>query len=87
MSWINLALKIIPVVAGAVNAVEKISKNKSGKEKKEAALEAIETMISTMEISISKELLNEEEFKKLMSKLIDDYVAVQNFIKEHQSKE
>lgn len=86
MGWIQTVVKIIPLIVGAVHAVEKIAGAKKGKEKQDAAIEAIGAMISALELSFNKELMDVPEFQELVRKLIDDYVAVQNFAKEFQSK-
>lgn len=86
MGWIQAVIKIIPLIVGAVHAVEKIAGAKKGKEKQDAAIEAIGAMINALELSFNKELMDVPEFQELIRKLIDDYVAVQNFAKEFQSK-
>lgn len=87
MGWVVAALKIFPLIIGAVQAVEKIAGSKKGKEKQDAAIEAIGAMINAIEIGVSKEIMNEQKFQELLRRLIDDYVAVQNFIWDFQKKE
>lgn len=80
MKWIQWGLKIYPLIIGAVHAVEKIAGAAKGKEKQDAAVEAVGAMIEAIELSVSKEILNEAEFQVLLRRIIDDYVAIQNFI-------
>jgi hypothetical protein len=87
MKWIEMGLKVFPLIVGAVHAVESLVSGKKGKDKQDAAVEAFGAMIKALELTTEKEIMNEEEFKKLLRKLIDDYVAVQNFIAEFRSKE
>lgn len=85
MNWISGAIKIIPLIITAVEAVERLFFNKDGSEsKKDAALDIIGHAIESIESLAGKELMKEAEFKVLVSKLIDDYVAVQNFIADFQ---
>ena len=80
--------KIITLLVGAVQAVDKIwsifhtdvpDKNKA---RQDAAVDAIGAMISALEISAGKEIMDEAKFQELLRKLIDDYIAVQNFIRD-----
>jgi hypothetical protein len=85
MKWVEMGLKIFPLIVGAIHAVESLISNKKGKDKQDAAIEAFGAMIKALELTSEKELLNEEEFKILLRKLIDDYVAVQNFVAEFKA--
>jgi hypothetical protein len=80
MKWVEAAIKLLPLVAGAINSVQKLFEGKSGKDKQDAAVEIIGQMIQALEISIDKELLDVPEFQVLLRKLIDDSVEIQNFI-------
>lgn len=82
MGWLEKGLKIVPLIISAINAVENLVRNKSGKDKQEAAIDTFDALIKAVEVGIDKDLLNEEEFQVLLRKFIDDYVAIQNFIKD-----
>lgn len=94
MAWIDIALKILPLVAGSVAVVEKLAstlvksddKDKN-KKKQDAAVDAIGIMISTMELSFDREIMNVPEFQTLLRRLIDDYVAIQNFVRDFKKEE
>lgn len=85
MIWLSAALKIFPLIIGAIHAVERIAGDKKGKDKQDAAIDAIGAMIKSVEVGISKEIIDETKFQELLRKLIDDYVAVQNFIRDFRS--
>lgn len=80
MHWITIGLKFFPLIVGAIHAVEKIAGSKKGKEKQDAAVEAVGAMIRALELSTDKEIMDETEFQVLLRKIIDDYVAIQNYI-------
>lgn len=80
MHWITIGLKLFPLIVGAIHAVEKIAGSKKGKEKQDAAVEAVGAMIRALELSTDKEIMDETEFQVLLRKIIDDYVAIQNYI-------
>ena len=87
MKWLTVGLKIFPLIVGAIHAVESLMTNKKGKDKQDAAVDAIGAMIQAIELSVSKEIMDEKEFADLLRKIIDDYVAIQNFIRDFKKKE
>lgn len=91
MGWLSFALRLVPLVVGAVQAVESIykkdpnkPKDQQNKERQDAAVDAIGAMIATIEATTAKEIMDEEGFKVLLRRMIDDYIAVQNFIRDWQ---
>jgi hypothetical protein len=86
MNWIQGALKLIPLIVTAVNAVEKLFFNKEGKDKKAAALEIIGDAIQSIEEFAGKDLMADAEFKKLVGEMVDSYVAIQNYIAAHPKR-
>ena len=91
MNFITAAIRLIPLIVGAVQAVESIFKkdpNKpkelQNKERQDTAVTAIGAMIQALELNLQKELLDESAFQALLRKLIDDYIATQNFIRDWQ---
>lgn len=91
MGFLSIALKLVPLIVGAVQAVESIykkdpskPKEQQNKERQDAAVDAIGAMITTLEVSFQKELMDEKEFQILLRKMIDDYIAIQNFIRNFQ---
>jgi hypothetical protein len=85
MGWISGVIKIIPMIVTAVEAVERLFKGKTGSDKKEAALDIIKPAIEAIESLAGKELMQEEEFRKLISEFMDTYVAIQNYVAAHQA--
>lgn len=84
VEWSLSAVKLIPLIVGAVHAVEKVAGARKGKEKQDAAVEAITAMIVSTEVALDTELINEKTFNDLLRRMIDDYVAIQNYIAEHR---
>ena len=70
------------MIIGAVHAVESIAGAKKGKDKQDAAVDAIGAMIQSVEITFGTEILNVPEFNALLRRMIDDYVALQNFYRK-----
>lgn len=82
MDWLKLASKIVAVIPMVVNLVENLVTDKKGKDKQDAAVEGLSDFIEGIEATAGKELMDNEEFQILIRKLIDDYVAVMNFVKK-----
>jgi hypothetical protein len=81
----SIGIKLIPFVVAAVHGVESISdsfkdKDVHGKQKQDAALDAIGAMINSIELTAGTELMGKDDFKELVRHLINDYVAIQNYI-------
>lgn len=74
--------KIISVIPMVVNLVEKLSGDKKGKDKQNAAVDGIADFINTLEVTFGKELMDEVEFQEIIRSLIDDYVRAMNFAKK-----
>lgn len=86
MGWIQGVIKIIPLIVTAVEAVERLFKGKEGSDKKKEALNIIEPAIQAIEELAGKDLMRDEEFKALVGEFIDTYVAIQNYVAAHRSK-
>jgi hypothetical protein len=48
--------------------------------KQDAAIDAIGAMVNSVELSVGADVMNQEDFKTLLRHMIDDYVAIQNYI-------
>jgi hypothetical protein len=83
MKWLQDAVKLIPIIVTVIEAIERLFKTKSGPEKKAEALNLVEVAMQSVEAFAGKDLMKDEEFKKLVGELIDTYVAIQNYIAEH----
>lgn len=87
MAWIASVTKLIPLIVGAVNVVEKLkdlfksdSSAEGSKKKQDAAVDIVTTMLEASELVIGKDIIDNAEFQVLLRRLIDDYVAIQNFV-------
>lgn len=78
--WISLGIKIYPLIAMAVHMVEKVAGAKRGKEKQDAALEAIAVGLNLLETGVGKDLIDDPEVNAALRAAVDAYVHVQNVI-------
>lgn len=76
--------KLIPIIFSSITVVETIFKGKSGKgtEKKEAYIEAVMAALGITEGLTNKDLVDDEKFRKLIGKLGDDFIEVNNFVRD-----
>lgn len=82
MRWVNLGLQLLPLIAGAVHAVERVgtvTPHLQGTAKQDLALELIHTMagISTPGLVPN---LTDPQVEQAIRALISAYVAVQNLL-------
>ena len=92
MQLIGTLTRIIPLVTGTIGAVEAMFKAIKGKssEKKDAYIAGIMTALGISEAALNKDLLTEEQTKKLeelLGKVADDVIAVNNFIRDLKKEE
>lgn len=80
MKWISLAFRVAPLVVGAVHAVERIVKGAKGKEKQDAAVDFLMTVLAGVETGLSKDLLNDAKVQAAIRSAIDAIVSVENVI-------
>lgn len=81
MGWVNGALKLIPLVIAAVNAVERMS-GKKGKEKQDEAISLVGELVPVIEASIGRDVVNESEVQGAIRKVIDAVVSLQNVVRD-----
>lgn len=80
MAWVLLGMKIVPLIIGAVQAVEHLLKSIHGNEKKEAAMDMITSFIIATEGIAGKDLMNDNDVRIATGKVVDAIVALQNVI-------
>ena len=85
MQWITLGLKIVPLILGAINAVERFIKA-PGVEKQAAALDMTQIMLAAVEGAAGRDLLNDEDVRVAAKEAIDAIVALQNVIARRAGK-
>lgn len=79
MNWQNV-VKLLPTVIGAVNTVEAIASGRKSKDKQNAAVDTIKSMVSAQDINFDMALFLNPEFQTLLRNLIDSVVAMLNFL-------
>lgn len=77
MNWLGLGLRILPYVGTVVSVVERFVKGK-GKEKQDAALDMLETVLETVEGVAAKDLINDAVVNQAARAVVDAVVAFQN---------
>lgn len=80
MLWIVRATRLLPLVIGAVHAVEALFSDKRGKAKQDAAVSSVRAMLAAVEIGMNKDLLDDEDVERAVRAVIDAYVALQNLV-------
>lgn len=82
MMWIAVALKLVPLIVAAVNAVERMAGAKKGQDKQDEAILLVGDLLPVIEASIGRDLVNEAEVQGALRKVIDAVVALQNVIRD-----
>jgi hypothetical protein len=78
LKWIGIGFKLVPLILGAIHAVEKFIKGIKGTEKQDAALAFATDVLAFAEGATGKDLLDDARMQEALRALIDAYVAVQN---------
>lgn len=88
LSFIPQIIQLIPLIVSGIetltkgNKPEELTPQEWNKTRQDAALNSLGAMITSLEILYGKELMNVPEFQVLVRKLIDDYIACENFARE-----
>lgn len=78
-TWLTVGLKLLPLIVSAVNAVERIVKGGAhGKDKQDAAVDLVTTMVESIEGLVNKDLLDDAQVQVALRATIDAIVAMQN---------
>lgn len=80
--WVTTGIRLVPTIISAVHAVESLLTAKSGKEKQDAAVEAVQAAVEVTEASIGKDFLHNGKIDGATRQFIDAYVNLQNAIAE-----
>ncbi len=78
MNILSSVLRGIAFVPAVVHGVEALFGNKSGNDKKEAALSFVTSALNLGEAVSSREIVDEEKFRDGLGKVIDGVVACMN---------
>ena len=78
MNFLNLLLRAIGFIPSLVSGIEAMCANKSGAEKKDAAITFLENAISMADAVAAREIVQPEQFKAGISQIIDGVVQCMN---------
>ena len=78
MNFLNLLLRGISFVPSLVSAIEGMCANKSGAEKKDAAMAFLENALATVDAVAAREIVEPEKFRQGISLVIDGVVQCLN---------
>lgn len=78
MDWLPKLISGLSFLPAIVNGIEGLFSNRSGQEKKNAALSFLETTLSLSEALSNREIVDNDKFKDGMSKMIDGAVECLN---------
>jgi len=78
MNFLNQLLRGIAFVPALVNGIEGLFGNKSGAEKKDAAMSFLESALTTMDAVAAREIVEPEKFKSGISMIVDGVVQCLN---------
>jgi hypothetical protein len=78
MNFLSKLLRGIAFVPAVVNGIEGLFGNRTGNDKKEAALSFVGAALSTTEAIANRDILDEEKFRQGLSKVIDGTVDCLN---------
>lgn len=78
MNFLNQLLRGIAFIPALVNGIEGLFGGKSGAQKKDAAMSFLESALSTMDAVASREIIDPQQFKDGISKIVDGTVQCLN---------
>ena len=86
MGWLVIGFKLVPLIIGAVQAVERLVSGAKGKDKQDAAVDMVGAMLATIEGATGRELLDDAAVQEATRQVIDAVVALQNCIAKRAAK-
>lgn len=78
MDFLQQLLRGIAFVPALVNGIEGLFASKSGADKKDAAMQFLENALSMTDAIAAREIVNPEQFKDGISRIIDGVVECMN---------
>jgi hypothetical protein len=78
MNFLNQLLRGIAFVPTLVNAIEGLFSDKSGEEKKDAAMSFLESALATIDTVAQRDIVDPEKFKGGISMVVDGVVQCLN---------
>ena len=78
MNFLNQLLRGISFIPALVNGIESMFEGKTGSEKKDAAMSFLESALQLTDAVAQREIVNPEQFKDGISRIIDGVVECMN---------
>ena len=78
MNFLNQLLRGISFIPALVNGIEGLLGGRSGAEKKDAAMSFLENALATVDAIAAREIVNPEQFRLGISKIVDGTVQCLN---------
>ena len=78
MNWLSKLINGLSFLPAIVTGIEGLFSNRSGADKKNAALSFMETTLSLSEALSNRQIVDNEKFKEGMGKMIDGAVECLN---------
>lgn len=86
LGWVTAALKIVPVIVGAVKAVESLLSATKGKAKQDAAVDLVTELVPIVEASIGRDVVDDAAVQDAIRKVIDAVVSLMNVVRDVSAK-
>ena len=81
MGWLPAAIRIVPIIWQAVMTVERLIKDRKGKDKQDEAVRMRGELLALIEGAVGRDLLNDASVQAAVRNAIDAIVALQNTIR------
>jgi len=81
MGWLPAAIRIVPIIWQAVMTVERLIKDRKGKDKQDEAVRMTGELLALIEGAVGRDLLNDASVQAAVRNAIDAIVALQNTIR------
>ena len=78
MNFLNQLLRGISFIPALVSGIEGLLGGRSGAEKKDAAMSFLENALATVDAIAAREIVNPEQFRSGISKIVDGTVQCLN---------
>ena len=78
MNFLNQLLRGISFIPALVSGIESLLGGRTGAEKKDAAMAFLENALATVDAVAAREIVNPEQFRSGISKIIDGTVTCLN---------
>lgn len=78
MNFVNVLLRAIGFIPSLVSGIEGMCANKSGAEKKDAAMSFLQNALAMSDAIAAREIVQPEQFRNGISQIIDGVVTCMN---------